>query len=101
MTSMTGSTVLLPESARHMVVELNIPGIRYETESLVRMLLGEEPVTVTESEHTASEELDCISVTGETMPEGYRCRVVTRFQHNTREGCAVCKGERTEKEKTV
>ena len=52
---MNGSTVLLPESARHMVVELNIPGIRYETESLVRMLLGEEPVTVTESEHTASE----------------------------------------------
>ena len=101
MTSMTGSTVLLPESARHMVVELNIPGIRYETESLVRMLLGEEPVTVTESEHTASEEQDCISVTGETMPKGYRCCVVTRFKHNTREGCAVCQGERTAIEQTV
>ena len=101
MTSMTGSTVLLPESARHMVVELNIPGIRYETESLVRMLLGEQPVTVTESGHTDSEELDCISVTGETMPEGYRCRVVTRFKHNTREDCAVCQEERTAIEQTV
>ena len=46
MISMLGSTALWRVSVRRMVVKLNRPDIRYEVESLTRMLLGEAPVTV-------------------------------------------------------
>lgn len=46
-----------------MVVKLNRPDIRYEVESLIRMLLGETPVTIVLPGEAIPDDNDSIAIT--------------------------------------
>ena len=67
---MLGSTALWRVSVRRMVVKLNRPDIRYEVESLTRMLLGEAPVTVVLPGEISPRDDDHITVTVSEQPDG-------------------------------
>ena len=88
-------------SVRRMVVKLNRPDIRYEVESLTRMLLGEAPVTVVLPGETPPRDDDHITVTVSEQPDGCLCRVVTHFDGKTAEGTQSTTPDRTDCEQTV
>lgn len=101
MISMPGSTALWRVSVRRMVVKLNRPDIRYEVESLTRMLLGEAPVTVVLPGETPPRDDDHIAVTVSEQPDGCLCRVVTHFDGKTAEGTQSTTSDRTDCEQAV
>ncbi len=84
-----------------MVVKLGIPQIRYEVESLTRMLLGETPVTIVLPEETAPAEKDIITVTEEPTEDGVMCCVRALFDGRMQEGARRCTDDPVEKEQTV
>ena len=84
-----------------MVVKLGIPQIRYEVESLTRMLLGETPVTIVLPDETAPAEKDIITVTEEPTEDGVICRVRTLFDDKIQESSRRCADNPAEKEQTV
>lgn len=84
-----------------MVVKLGIPQIRYEVESLTRMLLGETPVTIVLPEETAPAEKDIITVTEEPTEDGVMCCVRAFFDGRMQEGARRCTDDPVEKEQTV
>ena len=84
-----------------MVVKLNRPDIRYEVESLTRMLLGEAPVTVVLPGEIPPRDDDHITVTVSEQPDGCLCRVVTHFDGKTAEGTQSTTPDRTDCEQAV
>ena len=88
-------------SVRRMVVKLNRPDIRYEVESLTRMLLGEAPVTVVLPGEIPPRDGDHITVTVSEQPDGCLCRVVTHFDGKTAEGTQSTTPDRTDCEQAV
>lgn len=101
MISMPGSTALWRVSVRRMVVKLNRPDIRYEVESLTRMLLGEAPVTVVLPGEIPPRDDDHITVTVAEQPDGCLCRVATHFDGKTAEGTQSTTPDRTDCEQAV
>lgn len=84
-----------------MVVKLGIPQIRYEVESLTRMLLGETPVTIVLPDETAPAGKDIITVTEEPTEDGVMCCVRAFFDGRMQEGTRRCTDDPVEKEQTV
>ena len=84
-----------------MVVKLGIPQIRYEVESLTRMLLGETPVTVVLPEETVPDDNDMITVTEEPEENGVLCRVRTLLGGKMQESVRLCADDSAQKEQAV
>lgn len=84
-----------------MVVKLGIPQIRYEVESLTRMLLGETPVTVVLPEETVPDDKDMITVTEEPAENGVLCRVRTLLGGKMQESARLCADDSAQKEQAV
>lgn len=84
-----------------MVVELHIPEIRYEVESLTRMLLGEMPVTVVLPEDTAPQDENRIVIDVYRQENGCTCNVISWLNGDLREGTLTCAADRTEIEQAV
>lgn len=84
-----------------MVVKLNVPEIRYEVESLTRMLLGEAPVSVVLPGAAVPEDGDLIDITVQEQQDDCKCHVSTCLNGKTKEAVCACISERLAIEQTV
>lgn len=83
-----------------MVIDLQIDGIRYEVESLVRMLLPEDTVTVI-TDGTCNTEKDTIRITEEAAQHGVICKVQSHYNEINVSDEAICSDDTHSKEQTV
>ena len=84
-----------------MVVKLNRPDIRYEVESLTRMLLGETPVTIVLPGEAVPDDSDSIAITVQEQEKCCLCYVATCLNGEKREASSLSMADRTEIEQTV
>lgn len=83
-----------------MVIDLRIAGIRYEVESLVRMLLPEESITVVEDVVGSTEE-NYIHITETDASGAFCCKVESHYNGKALEEQQTCADDSHEKEQTV
>lgn len=79
-----------------MVVKLNRPDIRYEVESLIRMLLGETPVTIVLPGEAIPDDNDSIAITVQEQEKCCLCHVVACLNGEKREASSPSTVDRTE-----
>ena len=79
-----------------MVVKLNRPDIRYEVESLTRMLLGETPVTIVLPGEAVPDDSDSIVITAQEQEKCCLCYVATCLNGEKREASSLSMADRTE-----
>jgi len=84
-----------------MVVKLNRPDIRYEVESLIRMLLGETPVTIVLPGEAIPDDNDSIAITVQEQEKCCLCHVVACLNGEKREASSPSTVDRTEIEQTI
>lgn len=84
-----------------MVVKLNRPDIRYEVESLIRMLLGETPVTIVLPGEAIPDDNDSIAITVQEQEKCCLCHVVACLNGEKREASSPSTADRTEIEQTI